>query len=95
MCVCGGWVLAPVRVLRAQDKSGAGGSHWAWVRPPAPAWLGPCGPLVSLPGACPEALDRQREAAGHLLEVLEDLDRAHEDFQWQERGKVAPGPLGP
>lgn len=49
----------------------------------------------SMEGACPEALDRQREAAGRLLEVLEDLDRAHEDFQWQERGKVAPGPLGP
>ncbi|KAM5311723.1 rasGAP-activating-like protein 1 isoform 3-T3 [Glossophaga mutica] len=38
----------------------------------------------SMEGACPEALDRQREAAGRLLEVLEDLDRAHEDFQWQE-----------
>ncbi|XP_045056729.1 rasGAP-activating-like protein 1 isoform X3 [Desmodus rotundus] len=49
----------------------------------------------SMEGACPEALDRQREAAGRLLEVLEDLDRAHEDFQWQERGTVAPGPLGP
>ncbi|KAF6082687.1 RAS protein activator like 1 [Phyllostomus discolor] len=49
----------------------------------------------SMEGTCPEALDRQREAAGRLLEVLEDLDRAHEDFQWQEQGKVAPGPLGP
>ncbi|XP_036989378.2 rasGAP-activating-like protein 1 isoform X3 [Artibeus jamaicensis] len=49
----------------------------------------------SVGGACPETLDRQREAAGRLLEVLEDLDRAHEDFQWQEQGKGAPGPLGP
>ncbi|KAM4827369.1 rasGAP-activating-like protein 1 isoform 2-T2 [Thomomys bottae] len=28
----------------------------------------------------PEALDRQRAAAAHLLQVLEDLDRAHEEF---------------
>ncbi|XP_036908045.1 rasGAP-activating-like protein 1 isoform X1 [Sturnira hondurensis] len=49
----------------------------------------------SMGGACSETLDRQREAAGRLLEVLEDLDRAHEDFQWQEQGRVAPGPLGP
>ncbi|XP_073080076.1 rasGAP-activating-like protein 1 isoform X3 [Manis javanica] len=46
-------------------------------------------------GACPDALVRQREAAAHLLEVLADLDRAHEEFQQQEQGKVAPGPLGP
>lgn len=89
LCV---WVLAPVRILRAQGKSG---SPSAWVGPPTLACLSPCGPLISRPGACPEALDRQREAAGRLLEVLEDLDRAHEDFQWQERGTVAPGPLGP
>lgn len=52
-------------------------------------------PPVSLPGACPDALARQREAATRLLEVLEDLDRAHEEFQWQEAGKVVSGPLGP
>ncbi|XP_077604123.1 rasGAP-activating-like protein 1 [Crocuta crocuta] len=45
-------------------------------------------------GACPEALGRQREAAGRLLEVLADLDRAHEELQQQERQRVAPGPLG-
>lgn len=41
-------------------------------------------------GACPDALARQREAAARLLEVLADLDRAHEEFQQQEQGKVAP-----
>nr|XP_020012511.1 rasGAP-activating-like protein 1 [Castor canadensis] len=30
---------------------------------------------------CPEVLARQRAAAAHLLDVLEDLDRAHEEFQ--------------
>ncbi|PNJ82595.1 RASAL1 isoform 10 [Pongo abelii] len=46
-------------------------------------------------GACPEVLARQRAAAARLLEVLTDLDRAHEEFQQQERGKAALGPLGP
>ncbi|KAM6166390.1 rasGAP-activating-like protein 1 [Erethizon dorsatum] len=45
-------------------------------------------------GSCPEALAQQKAAAAHLLEVLEDLDRAHEEFQWQGQGKVAPGPWG-
>ncbi|KAF3820688.1 hypothetical protein GH733_005233 [Mirounga leonina] len=45
-------------------------------------------------GACPNALARQREAAAHLLEVLEDLDRAHEEFQQREQQKAALGPLG-
>lgn len=55
----------------------------------------PLWPLVSLLGACPEVLARQRAAAARLLEVLADLDRAHEEFQQQEREKVALGPLGP
>ncbi|KAL2767768.1 rasGAP-activating-like protein 1 isoform 5 [Daubentonia madagascariensis] len=46
-------------------------------------------------GACPDVLARQRAAAARLLEVLEDLDRAHEEFQLQEQGKLAPGHLGP
>ncbi|XP_078193504.1 rasGAP-activating-like protein 1 isoform X6 [Callithrix jacchus] len=46
-------------------------------------------------GACPEVLARQRAAAARLLEVLEDLDHAHEEFQQQERVKAALGPLGP
>ncbi|XP_057601577.1 rasGAP-activating-like protein 1 isoform X3 [Hippopotamus amphibius kiboko] len=46
-------------------------------------------------GACPDALARQRETAARLLEVLADLDQAHEEFQQQEQGKVAPGPLRP
>ncbi|XP_047683813.1 rasGAP-activating-like protein 1 isoform X3 [Prionailurus viverrinus] len=45
-------------------------------------------------GACPEALARQREAAGRLLEVLADLDRAHEELQQREQQKAALGPLG-
>ncbi|XP_029777481.1 rasGAP-activating-like protein 1 [Suricata suricatta] len=45
-------------------------------------------------GACPEARGRQREAAGRLLEVLADLDRAHEELQQQEQQKAALGPLG-
>ncbi|XP_030890681.1 rasGAP-activating-like protein 1 isoform X4 [Leptonychotes weddellii] len=45
-------------------------------------------------GACPNALARQREAAARLLEVLEDLDRAHEEFQQREQQKAALGPLG-
>ncbi|XP_048641627.1 rasGAP-activating-like protein 1 [Marmota marmota marmota] len=44
-------------------------------------------------GTCPEVLARQRAAAARLLEVLEDLDRAHQEFQGQ--GKVAPGPPAP
>ncbi|KAG8504622.1 RasGAP-activating-like protein 1 [Galemys pyrenaicus] len=48
----------------------------------------------AMEGACPEVLARQREAAARLLEVLEDLDRAHEEFQKQELKKAAaPGPL--
>lgn len=54
-----------------------------------PLWL-----LVSLTGACPDALARKREAAGRLLEVLADLDRAHEEFQQREQQKAALGPLG-
>ncbi|XP_024597283.1 rasGAP-activating-like protein 1 isoform X3 [Neophocaena asiaeorientalis asiaeorientalis] len=46
-------------------------------------------------GACPAALAHQREAAARLLEVLADLDQAHEEFQPQEQQKVAPGPLRP
>ncbi|XP_021567650.1 rasGAP-activating-like protein 1 [Carlito syrichta] len=45
-------------------------------------------------GACPDVLAQQRAAATRLLEVLADLDRAHEQFQ-QEPGRAAPGPLGP
>lgn len=45
-------------------------------------------------GACPEALARQREAAGRLLEVLADLDRAHEELQQREQQKAALGPPG-
>ncbi|XP_058895407.1 rasGAP-activating-like protein 1 isoform X1 [Kogia breviceps] len=46
-------------------------------------------------GACADALAHQREAAARLLEVLADLDQAHEEFQHQEQRKVAPGPLRP
>ncbi|XP_036295351.1 rasGAP-activating-like protein 1 [Pipistrellus kuhlii] len=45
----------------------------------------------AMEGACPDALAGQREAAARLLEVLEDLDGAHEEFQRQEQGKAAPG----
>ncbi|XP_027972326.1 rasGAP-activating-like protein 1 isoform X2 [Eumetopias jubatus] len=45
-------------------------------------------------GACPDALARPREAATRLLEVLADLDRAHEEFQQREQQKAALGPLG-
>uniref|UniRef100_A0A8C0DU85 RAS protein activator like 1 n=1 Tax=Balaenoptera musculus TaxID=9771 RepID=A0A8C0DU85_BALMU len=55
--------------------------------------------LVTTPeadtGACPDALAHQREAAAHLLEVLADLDQAHEEFQHQEQRKVALRPLRP
>uniref|UniRef100_I3M3F9 RAS protein activator like 1 n=1 Tax=Ictidomys tridecemlineatus TaxID=43179 RepID=I3M3F9_ICTTR len=52
------------------------------------------GPSATL-GTCPEVLARQRAAAARLLEVLEDLDHAHEEFQGQGQGKVAPGPPAP
>jgi RAS protein activator-like 1 len=39
-----------------------------------------CVPCL-FPGVCPEVLARQRAVAAHLLDVLEDLDRAHEEFQ--------------
>lgn len=58
-------------------------------------WLKPYGLLFSLPGACTDAGARQREAAAHLLEVLANLDQAHEEFQQQEQGKVVWGPLRP
>uniref|UniRef100_A0A8C3X172 RAS protein activator like 1 n=1 Tax=Catagonus wagneri TaxID=51154 RepID=A0A8C3X172_9CETA len=41
-------------------------------------------------GVCPDAPAQQREAAARLLQVLADLDQAHEEFQQQEQGKVAP-----
>ena len=62
---------------------------------PAVAWLKHYGLLFSLPGACTDALARQREAAARLLKVLTDLDQAHEEFQQQEQGKVVSGPLRP
>ncbi|EPQ01943.1 RasGAP-activating-like protein 1 [Myotis brandtii] len=49
----------------------------------------------AMEGACPDALAGQREAAARLLEVLEDLDRAHEEFQRQEQRKAVSGPRGP
>ncbi|KAM7234400.1 hypothetical protein CapIbe_014558 [Capra ibex] len=49
----------------------------------------------AMEGACTDALARQREAAARLLEVLTDLDQAHEEFQQQEQGKVVSGPLRP
>lgn len=49
----------------------------------------------AMEGACPDALAGQREAASRLLEVLEDLDRAHEEFQQQEQRKAISGPRGP
>ncbi|XP_028003064.1 rasGAP-activating-like protein 1 [Eptesicus fuscus] len=49
----------------------------------------------AMEGACPDALAGQREAAARLLEVLEDLDRAHEEFQQQEQRKAVPGLRGP
>ncbi|EHA97655.1 RasGAP-activating-like protein 1 [Heterocephalus glaber] len=52
------------------------------------------GEADSVQGSCLEALARQKAAAAHLLEVLEDLDHAHEEFQWQGQGKVALGPRG-
>ncbi|XP_069353185.1 rasGAP-activating-like protein 1 isoform X5 [Eulemur rufifrons] len=45
--------------------------------------------------ACPDVLARQRAAAARLLEVLADLDQAHEEFQLQEQGRAAPGHLRP
>ncbi|XP_059264456.1 rasGAP-activating-like protein 1 isoform X2 [Mustela nigripes] len=45
-------------------------------------------------GVCPDALARHREAAARLLEVLEDLDRAHEEFQQREQQRAALSPLG-
>ncbi|CAD7674403.1 unnamed protein product [Nyctereutes procyonoides] len=48
----------------------------------------------AMEGACPDALAQQRAAAARLLEVLADLDRAHEEFQQREQQKVALGPLG-
>ncbi|XP_008570801.1 PREDICTED: rasGAP-activating-like protein 1 isoform X3 [Galeopterus variegatus] len=46
-------------------------------------------------GDCPDVLVQQRVAAARLLEVLADLDRVHEEFQQQERGRAAPGTLDP
>ncbi|XP_052611178.1 rasGAP-activating-like protein 1 isoform X1 [Peromyscus californicus insignis] len=40
-------------------------------------------------GACVEVLARQRTAITHLLQVLEDLEQAHEEFQRQGQGRVA------
>lgn len=45
-------------------------------------------------GASPTAPAQQREAAARLLEVLEALDRAHEEFQQQEERAAAREPLG-
>ncbi|XP_008845707.1 rasGAP-activating-like protein 1 isoform X2 [Nannospalax galili] len=44
----------------------------------------------TLDGACAEVLARQRAAAARLLQVLEDLDQAHEDFQQQGQGWATP-----
>nr|XP_023415256.1 rasGAP-activating-like protein 1 isoform X1 [Loxodonta africana]XP_023415257.1 rasGAP-activating-like protein 1 isoform X1 [Loxodonta africana] len=46
-------------------------------------------------GDCPDILAQQRMAAAHLLDVLEDLDRAHEEFQQQERDHATSRPLEP
>ncbi|XP_075390161.1 rasGAP-activating-like protein 1 isoform X1 [Tenrec ecaudatus] len=52
------------------------------------------GPNV-LEGDYPNDLVRQRTMAVRLLAMLEDLDRAHEEFQQRERDQAASRPLGP
>ncbi|KAM6155759.1 rasGAP-activating-like protein 1 [Rhynchocyon petersi] len=51
--------------------------------------------LRVMEGDCPDALAQQREAAARLLDVLADLDRAHEEFQQREWDHAATQPLGP
>lgn len=34
-------------------------------------------------GACTEVLTQQRDATTHLLQVLDDLEQAHKEFQKQ------------
>ncbi|XP_006870574.1 PREDICTED: rasGAP-activating-like protein 1 [Chrysochloris asiatica] len=46
-------------------------------------------------GDCPNALAWQRTAAVRLLDVLEELDRVHEEFQRQEQDHASSRPLGP
>lgn len=82
------WVLGGTRPVWSLK------SHGDWAPGACPGPAEPPWPLVSFPGACPEALARQREAAGRLLEVLADLDRAHEELQQREQQKAALGPLG-
>lgn len=41
------------------------------------------------PGACAEVLAQQRAAITRLLQVLEDLDQAHEEFQKRGQGQAA------
>lgn len=40
-------------------------------------------------GACAEVLAQQRAAITHLLQVLEDLEQAHEEFQKRGQGQAA------
>uniref|UniRef100_A0A8D1BIH2 RasGAP-activating-like protein 1 n=1 Tax=Sus scrofa TaxID=9823 RepID=A0A8D1BIH2_PIG len=62
---------------------------------PAPEADTEKGSCSAMEGACPDAPAQQREAAARLLKVLADLDQAHEEFQQQEQGKVAPGSFRP
>lgn len=62
---------------------------------PAPEADTEKGSCSAMEGACPDAPAQQREAAACLLKVLADLDQAHEEFQQQEQGKVAPGSFRP
>lgn len=41
------------------------------------------------PGACAEVLAQQRTAITRLLQVLDDLEQAHEEFQRRGQGQLA------
>ncbi|CAH6778846.1 rasGAP-activating-like protein 1 [Phodopus roborovskii] len=51
--------------------------------------VGPGKDFGAMDGTCTEALAQQRAATTHLLQVLEDLEQAHEEFQKRGQGQVA------
>lgn len=79
-------VLVTLEILSAWDNTTAPESHWALVTATG-SLLNPVA-FSFPPETCTEVLAQQRAAITHLLQVLEDLEQAHEEFQKRGQGQV-------
>lgn len=82
-------VLLNLGILSALDKTRAPESHWALVTA-TKSLVHHIDPMAcSFPsGARTEVLAQQRDATTHLLQVLDDLEQAHKEFQKRGQGQL-------